>query len=224
MTKVIIGVLLAITIATAETKWGETRLGFEFTPWSDNDYTAPYNPKFKQKAILDDNKIEFKVFRRHYKYDDGTEYNRLKIWPIVKTKYYLFYEGMFDFYTGDKDQKKYKNILGGWYKFNKYLETRIGYTWKDKINSNNDHTRTNAYIFIFTGNIFHIGKHKLGYENYNYRRTDNNDWDLSLELQYKYRVADDIDLYAYSVNGYEVRPNSTDRHASRLDLGIYWYF
>lgn len=77
---------------------------------------------------------------------------------------------------------------------------------------------------ILSGNIFESGKHKLQYENYNFRDSEKNDYDISLELQYKYAVTDDIDLYAFSVNGYEIRENKEDNHVSRLDLGIYFYF
>ncbi len=225
--KIIAMVLLVATLLQAETKWGETRLGFEITPISSVGYTAPYNFKFKQKALIDDNQVEIKVFRRHYQWDergDNEEYDRLKVWPRIKTKYYVFYEGMYDFYTGDIDKQTYRSILGFWHKFDRRFEAKIGYTWKNKINSDNEHSRSNWYSLIMTGNILRVGKHKVGYENYNFFNTDTKDSEHSLEIQYKYSVTEDIDLYAYSVNGYDIKENKDNTKMARLDLGIYWYF
>jgi len=165
---------------------GETRLGFEFTPISSKGYTAPYNLKFKQKANLDGNKITLKVFNRHYVLDNGSEYDRLKIWPIVETNYNIFYEGMYDYYSGDKDTKKYKDIIGLFKKFDNF-NVKIGYVWAEK----------NKYTIITSGNLFKIGKHKLGFENYNYRDVKTNNYELNLELQYKYKITKNVDLYAY---------------------------
>jgi len=225
--KIIALLLLTMLTLQAETKWGETRLGFEFTPISSVGYTAPYNFKFKQKALIDDNQVEIKVFRRHYSWDergDNEKYDRLKVWPRIKTKYYVFYEGMYDFYTGVVDKKTYRSILGFWHKFDRRFEAKIGYTWKDKINSDHEHDRSNWYSLIMTGNIFKVGKHKLGYEQYNFFNTETQDSEHSLEIQYKYSVTEDIDLYAYSVNGYDRKENKDNQKLSRLDLGIYWYF
>lgn len=224
--KIIVLLLLTIFLQ-AETKLGETRLGFEFTPISSVGYTAPYNFKFKQKALIDDNQVEIKVFRRHYSWDergDNEEYDRLKVWPRIKTKYYVFYEGMYDFYSGDIDKKTYRSLLGFWHKFDRRFEAKVAYTWKDKINSDNEHDRSNWYSLIMTGNIFKVGKHKLGYEQYNFFNTETQDSEHSLEIQYKYSITDDIDIYAYSVNGYDIKENKDNQKLSRLDLGIYWYF
>ena len=210
----------------AETKWGETRLGFEFTPISDAGFTVPYNFKFKQKILIYDNKVQVKAFRRHYVFnkDNGNkEYNRLKLDPSIEMKNHLFYEGLFDFYSGDRDDKKYKNILGAWYKFGSYLKLKGCYVWKDKF-KDNEHIKSNAYAMILTGDIFKLGKHKLQYENYNFRDSKKNNYDIDLEFQYKYSVSNNIDLYAYLVNGYKIRKNKKDNRTSRLDLGIYWYF
>lgn len=126
----LIALIMSFSALSAETKLGETRLGFEFTPISDAGFTAPYNFKFKQKALVYDNKVQVKVFRRHYVFNEennNIEYDRLKIWPLIEMKNNLFYEGMFDFYSGDRDDKKYKNILGAWYKFNSHIKLKAGY-------------------------------------------------------------------------------------------------
>ena len=125
----------------------------------------------------------------------------------------------FDF----NNDKKYKNILGAWYKFGSYLKLKGCYVWKDKF-KDNEHIKSNAYAMILTGDIFKLGKHKLQYENYNFRDSKKNNYDIDLEFQYKYSVSNNIDLYAYLVNGYKIRKNKKDNHTSRLDLGIYWYF
>ena len=216
--KSVIVLLLLLATLKAETKLGETRLGFEFTPYTSENYEVPYNFKFKQKALLDDNMVQLKIYRRHYILLDKT-FNRLKVWPRIKTPYFLFYEGMYDFYSGDRTDKKYNTILGSWYHFNKYIELKIGYSWVYKIKDKK--TKYNNYVCILSGQLSNIKQHHFSYESYNFKSTNKNDYEFNMELQYKFNVTDDIDLYLNSIHQYKSQQHI---YNNKLDCGVYWYF
>ncbi len=213
--RVLILLLLVLSLGFAEV--GETRIGFEVSPTEDYKELRSYNFKFKQKGTLNDFVGNIKV---DYKTWDNSEedYTRIKINPTIVWNY-LYWENVTHLLNGSREFDRSINMIGLNYKFSSYLTARVGYSNID--DSREDDTKEGLVLYG-TGKLLNTSKLSIGYETYYFQYQEpyrNDNWMTSLEVQLKYHLNKDWDIYCYSVNGF-----TKEESESRLDFGIYYYF
>ena len=223
----IIGAILALMVVFSGASASEiqNRVGLEHTALNSQNVQQD-TLKYKISSSTEIGKVSVQAYYREYKDNSVTsdfiEYTKFQLKPKFDSKYYFFYEGQYNFYNGDKEQKKYKTILGLYTKIYN-IKTKAGYYFYDKI-KDGKHSRKEGYVLILDGTLYKNSKHKVQFENYNYFNKEEKSGTSSLELQYKYRIIPEVDLYVYSVNEYHYFKDKDNQKGSRLDVGIYYYF
>lgn len=217
--KILVILFLVFTFSVkAESILGETRIGFEVTPWHSTDKDLrSYNFKSKQKAKYQNINFQINADYKLYRNLDNVNYGKLRFNPILEIDYF-YWDALYHNFDGDKEYTRYNNMLGLNLKINRMLKIRLGYAFID--DSRID--PINAYVIFCSGTPLDTKNYSLGYETFYYKYIEpyrGNEFASSIEVQYKYHILKDWDIYAYSINNFKKEENT-----HRIDIGFYYYF